>query len=171
MSNDNVNCCCYWYSHCCRHHHTTTPPPPAPSIHQSIYVWFCICSSCWQYMSDFQYHDCHGPNAKRSVDSLKQQNHSGILGARYPRIYKEIIIYVPDTNLKAKPNSNTLRFRLNRYHVRVIDDWLENINDNQTTGVCLFDISKYFNTINHPILLRKLSMYDIKQTELEWFSC
>ena len=23
---------------------------------------------------------------------------------------------------------------------RVIDDWLENINDNQTTGVCLLDI-------------------------------
>ena len=70
-------------------------------------------------MSDFQYHDCHGLNAGRSVDSLKQQMHSGILVARYPRIYKEIIICDPDTNLKAKQNRNTLRFRLHRYHVPV----------------------------------------------------
>ena len=55
----------------------------------------------------------------RSADSLKQQKHGGILVARYPRIYKEIIICDPDTNLKAKPNRNTLRFRLNRYHVPV----------------------------------------------------
>ena len=91
-----------------------------PSIHQSIYMWLGICSSCWQYVSDFQYHDCHGLNAWRFVDLLKQQTHSGILVARYPRIYKEIIICDPDTNLKAKPNRNTLvtfRFRLHRYHV------------------------------------------------------
>ena len=55
----------------------------------------------------------------RSADSLKQQKYSGILVARYPRIYKEIIICDPDTNLKAKPNRNTFRFRLNRYHVPV----------------------------------------------------
>ena len=43
-------------------------------------------------------------------------------------------------------------------------------NDNQTTGVCLLDISKCFDTISHHILLQKLSMYGIKHTELEWFS-
>ena len=53
---------------------------------------------------------------------------------------------------------------------RVIDDWLENINDNQTTGVCLLDISKCFDTISHRILLQKIRMYGIKHTELEWFS-
>ena len=93
--------------------------PRLRSIHQSIYVWFCICSSCWQYVSDFHYHDCHGLNVGRSVDSLEQQKHSGILVARYPRIYKEIIICNPDTNLKAKPNRKTHRFRLHRYHVPV----------------------------------------------------
>ena len=53
---------------------------------------------------------------------------------------------------------------------RVIDDWLENINENQITGVCLLDISKCFDTISHSILLQKLSMYGIKQQELKWFS-
>ena len=100
-------------------HHSMISYPRLPSIHQSIYVWFCICSSCWQYLSDFQYHDCHGLNAGMYVDSLKQQKHSGILLARYPRIYKEITICDPDTNLKAKPNRNTILFRLHRYHVPV----------------------------------------------------
>ena len=59
------------------------------------------------YMSDFSY----GPVAG--------QNDSGIVVARYPRIYKEIVICDPDTNLKAKPNRNTLRFWLHRYHVPV----------------------------------------------------
>ena len=53
---------------------------------------------------------------------------------------------------------------------RVIDNWLENINDNQTTGVCLLDISKCFDTISHHILLQKLRMYGINNTESEWFS-
>ena len=53
---------------------------------------------------------------------------------------------------------------------RVIDDWLENINENQITGVCLLDISKCFDTISHSILLQKLSIYGIKQQELKWFS-
>ena len=39
---------------------------------------------------------------------------------------------------------------------RVIDDWLENMNDNQTTGVCLLDISKCFDTISHHILLKQI---------------
>ena len=39
---------------------------------------------------------------------------------------------------------------------RVVDDWLENINDNQTTGVCLLDISKCLDTISHRILLKKI---------------
>ena len=47
------------------------------------------------------------------------EKHSGILVARYPRIYKKIIIRDLDTNLKAKPNRNTLRFRLHHYHVPV----------------------------------------------------
>ena len=41
--------------------------------------------------------------------------------------------------------------------------WLvDNINEDQITGVCLLDISKCFDTINHSILLKKISIYGIK---------
>ena len=44
---------------------------------------------------------------------------------------------------------------------RVVDDWLENLNDRAITGACLLDISKCFDSINHTILLKKLEMYGI----------
>ena len=70
-------------------HHSKISYPRLPSIHQSIYVWFCICSSCWQYVSDFQYHDCYGLYAGRSVDSLlKQQWYScGAISKNLQRNY------------------------------------------------------------------------------------
>ena len=52
---------------------------------------------------------------------------------------------------------------------RVIDDWLENVNDRAITGACLLDISKYFDSINHTILLKKIEMYGITSTELKRF--
>ena len=36
---------------------------------------------------------------------------------------------------------------------RVVDDWLYNISDGNLTGVCSFEITKCFDTINHTILL------------------
>ena len=39
---------------------------------------------------------------------------------------------------------------------RVIDDWLENVNESQITGICMLDIAKCFDTIDHDLLLKKL---------------
>ena len=50
-----------------------------------------------------------------------------------------------------------------------LDHWLENVNDCAITGACLLDISKYFDFINHTILLKKLEMYGITSSELKWF--
>ena len=38
---------------------------------------------------------------------------------------------------------------------KVIDDWLYNMSDGNLTGVCSFDITKCFDTINHVILIKK----------------
>ena len=42
---------------------------------------------------------------------------------------------------------------------RVIDDWLENVNRKQIIGNCMLDIAKCFDTIDHDVLLNKLSSY------------
>ena len=56
----------------------------------------------------------------------------------------------PDQSAYLKGHSTQTSFH------RVIDDWLENMNENQTTGVCLLDISKCFDTISHHILFQKI---------------
>ena len=52
---------------------------------------------------------------------------------------------------------------------RLIDDILENRNNNEITGLCFLDIQKCFDTIDHTILLDKLSHYGIRTVELRWF--
>ena len=52
---------------------------------------------------------------------------------------------------------------------RVVDDWLYNISDGNLTGVCSFGITKCFDTINHTILLKKLSFYGFKDHASKWF--
>ena len=47
------------------------------------------------------------------------------------------------------------------YIHRVIDDWLEHINDGEITGACLLEISKCFDSISHIIVMKKLEMYGI----------
>ena len=51
-----------------------------------------------------------------------------------------------------------------------IDEWLENMNDKLLTGVCFLDIAKCFDTINHDLLLQKLSKYGVKGNEMLWFT-
>ena len=54
---------------------------------------------------------------------------------------------------------------------RVVDDWLYNLSDGNLTGVCSFDITKCFDTINHAIglLLKKMSFYGFKDHASKWF--
>ena len=52
---------------------------------------------------------------------------------------------------------------------RVVDDWLYNISDGNLTGVCSFDITKCFDTINHAILLKKMYFSGFKDHASKWF--
>ena len=44
------------------------------------------------------------------------------------------------------------------------------MNDSLITGTCALDISKCFDTINHNILLKKLSFYGFTEETVNWFS-
>jgi hypothetical protein len=52
---------------------------------------------------------------------------------------------------------------------RVINDWLEAFNEGELVGVCFLDIKKCFDTIDHKLLLQKLTFYGITDVELNWF--
>ena len=86
-------------------------------------------------------------------------------------VRKQVIQYLEDHAFIPMDQSAYLKRHSTQTSLhRVIDDWLDQINDNSLTGVCLLDISKCFDSTNHEILLKKLEMYGITGNELNWFS-
>ena len=47
----------------------------------------------------------------------------------------------------------------------VIKYVLDNINEKEINGICMFDLAKCFDTIYHKLLLKKLSKYGLNGTE------
>ena len=52
---------------------------------------------------------------------------------------------------------------------RLLDDWLEAINNGEYVMSCFTDVKKCFDTIDHEILLHKLKLYGINDLEHMWF--
>ena len=52
---------------------------------------------------------------------------------------------------------------------RVMEDWLEALNDGCEVGICFLDTTKCFDSISHKILLDKLKRYGIQNDEHKWF--
>ena len=53
---------------------------------------------------------------------------------------------------------------------RVFDDWYNAINEGEYIMACFLDIQKCFDSIDHDILITKLSRYGVSGDELSWFS-
>lgn len=52
---------------------------------------------------------------------------------------------------------------------RIVDDWLQNIDDGNITAVCFLDVEKCFNSINHNILIEKLKWYGLDEQTINLF--
>ena len=50
------------------------------------------------------------------------------------------------------------------------NDWHFHLDQGMCTGIVFVDLKKAFDTVDHDILLEKLSHYGIKNTEHKWFS-
>ena len=53
---------------------------------------------------------------------------------------------------------------------KVVDNWLEAMDEGLIIGVCFIEFSKCFNTIDPDILLFKLQKYGIRGNTHRWFS-
>ena len=52
---------------------------------------------------------------------------------------------------------------------KVIDDFYDAIDNDELTGICFLDLSKCFDSINHTILLHKLTKYGVVGDAHNWF--
>ena len=53
---------------------------------------------------------------------------------------------------------------------KFVNHWLEQINENNTVGVVLLDLTKAFHLVSHKILLQKLRSYKFDNQSLAWFN-
>ena len=51
----------------------------------------------------------------------------------------------------------------------MVDDWRKALDRDELVGSIMLDFSKAFDSINHEILVDKMSAYGIKSGELKWF--
>ena len=54
--------------------------------------------------------------------------------------------------------------------VKLIDDWIAAIDNNEIVGSIFLDLSKAFDLVDHAILLNKLKHFNIDQQTCSWFS-
>ena len=84
---------------------------------------------------------------------------------------QQLLQYLTDHNFITIDQSAYLKNHSTQTSLhRVVDDWLESMNEGELIGVCFLDIKKCFDTINHKYLLQKLKKYGICDEELEWFT-
>ena len=85
-------------------------------------------------------------------------------------IQRQLMTYLIKNNLISIDQSAYRKFHNTQTSLhRVTDDWIDNICDNLDTGICFLDIKKCFDTIDHDILIEKLSFYGIVDVESSWF--
>ena len=86
-------------------------------------------------------------------------------------VQRQLIEYLLENDLLSPDQSAYRKHHNTRTSLhKCTEDWIDNICDKTYTAVCSLDISKCFDTIDHKVLLSKLSRYGITQTEALWFS-
>ena len=54
-------------------------------------------------------------------------------------------------------------------HIKVVDEWLSNIDNGQVSAVIFLNLAKAFDKAKHNILVRKLQALGVTGLDLDWF--
>jgi hypothetical protein len=85
-------------------------------------------------------------------------------------VCKQLLNYLTDHKFITTDQSAYLKNHSTQTSLhRVVDDWLDAMNEGELVGVCFLDIAKCFDTIDHSFLCTKLTYYGICDNELTWF--
>jgi hypothetical protein len=85
-------------------------------------------------------------------------------------VFDQLYFYLNDNGLLYsnqsgfRPNHSTATALLN-----ITDDWYDAIDKGNIVGMVMLDLKKAFDTVDHTILLNKLSSYGINKNSLMWF--
>ena len=53
--------------------------------------------------------------------------------------------------------------------INITEDWYDEIDKGNLIGLCMLDLKKAFDTVNHEIFLDKLKLYGISKYCIQWF--
>ena len=86
-------------------------------------------------------------------------------------VHKQLYKYLTDNNLLHPSQHGFRRKRSTQTAlIKVVDNWLTNIDKGQVTAVVFLDLAKAFDTVKHNILVRKLETLGVTGSDLDWFS-
>ena len=75
-----------------------------------------------------------------------------------------MILYLEENNL-LHPSHHGFRKHHNTTTalIQMYDEWIESLERNEYSGVCLLDMSAAFDMVNHSLLIQKLELYGFDQ--------
>ena len=86
-------------------------------------------------------------------------------------VHKQLYKYLTDNNLLHPSQHGFRRKRSTQTAlIKVVDNWLTNIDKGQVTAVVFLELAKAFDTVKHNILVRKLETLGVTGPDLDWFS-
>ena len=86
-------------------------------------------------------------------------------------IFNQMVAYITENSL-VHPNHHAYRAGQNTTTalLQMYDVWLDSLEKGEMAGVCFLDMSAAFDIVDHPLLMKKLSLYGFESDMLEWVS-
>lgn len=114
----------------------------------------------------FKKGDCTDPNNYRPISVLpviSKLLERIVFDQLYPFLNSKDLLH--DTQSGFRPNHSTCTALIN-----ITEDWYNCIDNGEYVGIVMLDLKKAFDTVNHEILIDKLSDFNLSQDCITWFS-